>query len=112
MKVKPIGLAISLLAVLLAGEMAFAGIMGNDECRRNCADSYRNCKQKETAASAVDDISCHELREMCIQRCDNISGYVDCKEKCHGDESCLKTCKSEFSSNVKDYRPYLDRHKK
>lgn len=101
-----------MITMVSFADTGMAGIMSKDECSRRCAEQYRNCKKKETAASAVDDISCHELREMCNDRCDNVAGYVNCKEKCHGDADCLKDCKGEFSSNVDDYRPYLEHRKR
>ena len=51
----------------------------------------------------------HEIREMCSDRCRNITGYVSCKERCGDDSDCLQGCKDDFSDNVSDYRPYLNR---
>jgi len=89
--------------------MASSGIVSSQECSQRCQDSYRECKKKETAASAVNDISCAEIREMCQDRCRNITNYVSCKDKCGGDRDCIKNCQQDFKDNVKDYRPLLDR---
>jgi hypothetical protein len=91
---------------------AFSEIISQKECSRDCAREFKQCKKTETAASAVDKISCHEIREMCMDRCRNITGYVDCKEKCDGDRNCLSDCQKGFKDNVDDYRPYLEHHRR
>lgn len=105
---KLLGLSV-VAALMLCATVAGAGIIGMEECMDDCSREYDRCKETETAESAVNDISCHEIREMCSDRCRNITGYVSCKEQCGDDSDCLQGCKDDFSDNVSDYRPYLNR---
>ncbi|MBN2427709.1 MAG: hypothetical protein JXK94_05175 [Deltaproteobacteria bacterium] len=110
---KKMNVALLVLGVFCFGMVApaFSGIVGNEECSRRCAEGYKRCKKHETTETAVNNISCHEMREMCSDRCRNITAYVGCKEKCGNDQSCLKDCKNDFQGNVNDYSPYLNHRK-
>lgn len=103
-----LGLPLAAALVLCAATVG-AGIIGMEECMRDCSREYERCRQNETAESIVEDISCHEIREMCGDRCRNITGYVSCKDQCGDDRDCLQECKDDFKDNVSDYRPYLNR---
>ncbi|SMC17540.1 hypothetical protein SAMN02746041_00337 [Desulfacinum hydrothermale DSM 13146] len=88
------------------------GLMSYDECSRNCQQEYKGCKQKETAESVINDVSCAELLEMCELGCRNRQEYIECKRNCGNDPDCLDKCKERFMRNVPDYRPYLQHKNK
>ncbi|NLC71804.1 MAG: hypothetical protein GX751_10655 [Desulfuromonadaceae bacterium] len=106
---------IALLGLLLMPVHVMAsspGMISSSECSQNCRDAYESCKKTETEEKVMKDFSCFEIREMCMDRCRNITGYVPCKDKCHGDPQCLERCKDQFQDNVQDYKPILDRRSK
>lgn len=91
--------------LILTTDPTQAGMMGQEECSDRCKDSYEQCIKTETEESVMKGFSCHEGREMCMLRCDNIADYLKCKTD--GDKT-LGECKDDFKDDVKDYRPILN----
>ncbi len=108
-------IATVLLSAVTNTAIARKGMRDQQSCTAECATSYTECKKTQTADSAVNKISCKELQQMCKERCSNISEYVSCEDKCAKDKNpsqCLSKCKSNFSDNTSDYKPYMEHKNK
>lgn len=106
-------LTILLSSVITTSVFAREGMRDKENCARECATSYTECKKTQNADSAVNKVSCKEMQQMCKERCSNMSEYVNCEDKCAKSKNpskCLSKCKSNFSDNASDYKPYM-KHK-